>query len=191
MLLTVELNTEICIIANFCFLCTTADEVVNVRIPVLPVDWFTTKLLSRWVAVGEKQLWKRAWEFHVIHKTAYFSVLSRTCCYIRGKRKTNFITKNSQNILVKILTPLTRRWIQENLFSEWNMHTWRKKTHRLQQVRKQRLFIARRILIHVNMALEGWQGMGSRRLHWFWSKFGMDMSFTEKVWKLSWCLIAA
>ena len=45
------------------------------------------------------------------------------------------------------------------------MHTWRKKTHRLQQVRKQRLFIARRILIHVNMALEGWQGMGSRRLH--------------------------
>ena len=111
MSLTVELNTEICIIANFCFLCTTADEVVNVRIPVLPVDWFTTKLLSRWVAVGEKQLWKRAWEFHVILKTAYFSVLSRTCCYIRWKRKTNFITKNSQNILVKILTPLTRRWI--------------------------------------------------------------------------------
>lgn len=43
--LTVKLNAEIDEIAKFCFLGTTADEILHVRIPVFPVDGDLTVLL--------------------------------------------------------------------------------------------------------------------------------------------------
>lgn len=43
--LTVELNAEIGEIAKFCFLGTSADEILHVRIPVFPVDGDFTVLL--------------------------------------------------------------------------------------------------------------------------------------------------
>lgn len=43
--LTVELNAEIGKIAQFCFLGTTADEILHVKIPVFPVDGDPTVLL--------------------------------------------------------------------------------------------------------------------------------------------------